>query len=118
MAHFAQLDEASLVIHVVVIANEEVPDEVTGIAFCKSLFGTDTTWIKTSYNNNIRKRYASIGMTYDPAHDAFIPKKPFESWVLNSDLNWVSPVPKPDDGKPYKWNEANQQWDERIKLTQ
>lgn len=71
MAHFARL-ENNIVTQVIVVNNEEVPDEATGIAFCKSLFGEDTNWIQTSYNNNFRGTFAGIGMKYDPIKDEFI----------------------------------------------
>ena len=116
MAHFAHLDSGNKVISVVVIANEEVPDEATGIAFCKSLFGSETTWLQTSYNNNIRKRYAGIGMSYDQDKDAFISQQPFASWTLNEDLVWAAPVAKPQDALSYKWDEATLQWIERPQL--
>lgn len=70
MAHFARL-ENNIVTQVIVVNNEEVPDEATGIAFCKSLFGEDTEWKQTSYNNNFRGTFAGVGMTYDPVEDIF-----------------------------------------------
>ena len=70
MAHFAQLKD-NIVTQVIVVNNEEVPDEPTGIAFCKSLFGEDTEWKQTSYNNNFRGQFAGMGMTYDPVEDIF-----------------------------------------------
>lgn len=70
MAHFAELKDNN-VVRVVVVNNEEVPDEATGIAFCKSLFGEDTEWKQTSYNGNFRGVFAGTGMTYDPAEDIF-----------------------------------------------
>ena len=71
MAHFAQL-ENNIVTQVIVINNEEAPNEATGIAFCKSLFGEDTEWVQTSYNGNFRGTFAGAGMTYDPIKDEFI----------------------------------------------
>lgn len=72
MAHFAKLNSDNIVEQVIVVNNEEVPDEATGVAFCKSLFGEDTNWIQTSYNNNFRGTFAGIGMKYDPIKDEFI----------------------------------------------
>ena len=117
MAHFAQLDENNTVTQVIVIANEEllldgVESETKGVIFCKSLFGEDTRWVQTSYNGRIRKNYAGIGYTYDATRDAFIPPKPYESWLLNEDTClWESPVPYPQDGNKYSWNEELQQWE-------
>lgn len=70
MAHFAQLSN-NVVTQVIVVNNEEVPDEATGIAFCKSLFGEDTEWKQTSYNANFRSKFAGIGDIYDPVADEF-----------------------------------------------
>lgn len=58
-----------------------------------------------------RKNYAGIGYSYDEARDAFIPPKEFNSWVLNEDsCQWEAPIPYPNDGKNYLWDEAQQQW--------
>lgn len=76
MAHFAKINSDNVVEQVIVVNNNEVPDEATGIAFCKSLFGEDTNWIQTSYNGNFRGRFAGVGMTYDPIKDEFVAPKP------------------------------------------
>lgn len=70
MAHFAQLDK-NKVIQVIVVNNEEVPDEETGIQFCKNLFGENTTWVQTSYNGKFRSIFAGIGMSYSVEDDEF-----------------------------------------------
>lgn len=72
MAHFAKINSDNVVEQVIVVNNEEVPDEATGVAFCKSLFGEDTNWIQTSYNNNFRGMFAGVGMKYDPIKDKFV----------------------------------------------
>jgi hypothetical protein len=114
MAHFAQLDDNNVVTQVIVVANEELLDngvesEAKGIAFCQSLFGGN--WKQTSYNGNIRVRYAGIGYTYDVERDAFIEPQPYPSWVLNEELLiWDAPVAMPDDGKRYYWNETTTNW--------
>lgn len=117
MAHFAQLDENNMVMQVIVVNNADTSDrngvehEYIGVGFCKSLFGDSTTWAKTSYNASIRKNYAGIGFTFDAGRDAFIPPKPFASWVLNeSTCRWDAPVSMPTDGKPYRWDEATTAW--------
>ncbi len=123
MAHFAQLDENNMVEQVIVVSNNELLDangverEELGIAFCQRLFGGN--WKQTSYNNNFRKRYAGIGYTYDSVNDAFIPPKPYDSWVLDPvELNWKAPVDMPadaDQGDPpkrYYWDEATVSWKE------
>ena len=81
MAHYAQLDENNVVLQVIVVHNNDcmlngVEDEERGELFCRSLFGIDTKWKKTSYNGSICKNYAGIGYTYDAGRDAFIAPKP------------------------------------------
>ena len=81
-------------------------------------------WIQTSYNTHggqhpegkpLRKNYAGVGYTYDLQRDAFIPPKPFDSWVLNEDTClWEAPVPMPEDGKRYRWNEESISWEEEV----
>jgi hypothetical protein len=117
MAHFAQLDENNVVTQVIVVSNSELMDEYgleveeKGIAFCQSLLGGN--WKQTSYNGNIRKNYAGVGYTYDAQRDAFIPPKPYNSWVLNEYFCvWYPPVAYPDDGKMYVWNEDTVSWKE------
>lgn len=117
MAHFAQLDENNAVLKVIVVHNNELlnedgkENEFRGAAFCQSLFGADTVWYQTSYNGNFRKNYAGVGFIYDQQRDAFIPPKPFESWLLNEETcRWDSPVPHPNDGKLYEWDEYSTSW--------
>lgn len=90
-------------------------------------WGDPATWVQTSYNTHggvhygpdgkpdggiaLRKNYAGIGYTYDPVLDAFIPPKPYPSWVLNTETGlWQAPIPYPDDGRTYYWDEATQSW--------
>ena len=117
MANFAQLDGAYTVIEVVVVNNETINNlpfpesEPAGAAFLQSLFGSTTVWKQTSYNANFRKNYAGIGYTYDPVLDAFIAPQPYPSWVLNTTTcQWQAPVPYPDDGRTYIWDEATLSW--------
>lgn len=117
MAHFAQLDENNVVIQVIVVGNQDTSDaqgiekEYIGSAFCEKLFGG--TWKQTSYNAKFRKNYAGIGYTYNADIDAFVPPKPFASWILNSNTaQWQAPIAMPDDGKAYSWNENTQSWNE------
>lgn len=119
MAHFAQLNESNIVTQVIVVHNNElmqdgVEQEAKGVAFCQSLFGANTQWKQTSYNGNMRKNYAGIGYTYDAGRDAFIPPKPFESWVLDEEsCLWAAPTPRPQDGKFYRWDESTLSWIEQ-----
>lgn len=115
MAHFAKIDENNVVTQVVVVANKDTADangvekEYIGAAFCERLLGG--TWKQTSYNGNFRKNYAGIGYTYNADIDAFVPPKPFASWVLNNDTaQWGPPVPMPTDGQMYAWDEATTSW--------
>lgn len=117
MAHFAKLDENNVVLEVNVIDNENLLDsngieqEEVGIAFLVQWSGGYTNWKQTSYNGTIRKNYAGIGYVYDAVRDAFIPPKPYESWVLNEGTcTWESPVPYPEDGNYYVWDEATTSW--------
>jgi hypothetical protein len=116
VAHFAQLNENNVVTQVIVVHNNDctldgVENETVGVLFCKSLFGTETKWKQTSYNGTIRKNYAGIGFTYDAGRDAFIPPKPFPSWVLNEGTcRWDAPVLMPIEGGPYQWDEATTSW--------
>ena len=115
MAHFAQLDENNVVTQVIVVANSDTADasgvekEHIGAAFCERLFGG--TWKQTSYNGNKRKNYAGIGYTYREDIDAFVAPKPYASYVLNeTTAQWEPPVPMPNDGGQYTWDEDNQAW--------
>jgi hypothetical protein len=82
-----------------------------GVAFLIRWSGGYSNWKQTSYNGRIRKNYAGIGYTYDSARDAFIPPKPFASWVLNEDTcQWGAPVAMPTDGQRYYWDEATTSW--------
>lgn len=121
MAHFAQLDENNKVVQVIVVHNDDllvdgVESEEKGIEFCKGLLGQHTNWIQTSYNGSFRKNYASYNSTYDSARDAFIPPKPFDSWILNDETcKWESPTPMPVvEGKLYYWNEETIEWLEIV----
>lgn len=115
MAHFAELDENNVVTRVIVVANKDTSDahgvekESIGVAFCERLFGGK--WVQTSYNGNIRKNYAGKGFSYNPDIDAFVPPKPYESWVLNNDTaQWEAPSPAPTDGQEYVWDEETTSW--------
>lgn len=121
MAHFAKLDSDNIVTEVIVVGNDDCLDdnnnesEAVGIAFCQSLFGSDTVWKQTSYNGTIRKNYASVGYKYDSAKDAFIPPQPYDSWTLNSSTcQWEAPVAYPTDGLSYYWNETTTAWVEKT----
>jgi len=114
MAHFALLDENSVVVMVLVGRQEDDGKEQE---LCDR---TGAVYRQTSYRTfagehpegrPFRKNYAGIGYTYDSTRDAFIPPRPFESWTLNEQTcQWDSPVPYPTDGGLYSWNEETKNW--------
>jgi hypothetical protein len=116
MAHYAFLDKGNMVTDVIVGIDETelieglIPEEWYGNF-------RNQRCIRTSYNGNIRKNYAGIGFTYDSDLDAFIPIKPFDSWVLNENTcQWDAPIPMPEiedpeNGKCYVWNENLLNWE-------
>lgn len=116
MAHFAKLDDTNTVLEVLCINNNEllvngIEKESKGIEFLINWSGGYTNWKQTSYNATIRKNYAGIGFTYDATRDAFIPPKPFPSWLLNeASCQWTAPVAYPNDGKMYQWDESTLAW--------
>jgi len=108
MSHWAKLENNTVV---EVLVGPNYGDE--GEAFFNALGGT---WVKTSYNGNIRKNYAGIGYAYDPARDAFIAPKPFNSWLLDEDTcRWKAPIEYPTDGLMYEWDEELTDWKPIIK---
>lgn len=116
MAHFAKVVDGTVT--QVIVAEKE---------FFTSFVDTSPgEWIQTSYNTlggvhlnggtPLRKNYAGIGYTYDKVRDAFIPPKPFPSWMLNEDsCLWEAPIAMPQDGKVYRWDEQTTAW---IEVTQ
>ena len=122
MAHFAKIGKGSRVEKVIVISNNDAPNEQAGVDFIHNLYKEKDLWKQTSYNTHggvhklggtpFRKNYATVGGTYDQTRDAFIPPKPFNSWTLNeTTCRWEAPFAYPTDGQEYSWNEANQTWD-------
>jgi hypothetical protein len=115
MAHFAQVNEFDIVQRVIVVADSDCLDangqesEAVGAAYCHNLLGG--RWLQTSYNNNMRVRFAGIGYKYDAVRNAYIPPQPYLSWIFDeTTLDWVAPIPYPTDGKSYVWDEAIQNW--------
>jgi len=118
MAHFAELDEHNIVKRVLVVNDDYLKDEngneieALGCAHMEAVHGG--RWIKTSYNNNIRHRYAGKGFIYDKNLDVFLPPKYFDSWILDeNNYEWKAPVPKPTNtpnGFYYEWNEESVNW--------
>jgi hypothetical protein len=112
MAHFAEVDENGMVLQVLVVPDQQ---EHRGHEFLANDLGLGGTWVQTSYNARIRKNYAGIGMIYDGDRDAFIAQQPYASWVLNEDTcQWEAPVPHPNDGIIYTWNEETTDWEATV----
>ena len=119
MGHFAEIDKDGIVQRVIAAEQDFIDSGAVGDA---------SNWIQTSYNTRggvhyapnsnepdegvaLRKNYAGKGYTYDQIRDAFIEPKPFPSWELDEDTCiWKAPIPKPDDGKRYDWNEDTTNW--------
>lgn len=111
MAHYAQIDENNIVTQVLVV-NDYYEHTNTAQEFLANELGLGGTWVQTSYNGRIRKNYAGVGFTYDATRDAFIPPKPYESWLLNEDTCiWEPPIPMPQSNGIVFWNEELQQWE-------
>ena len=114
MAHFAKLNDNNVVTAVLVVNNDSLDssnEEQSGIQFLESLFNDGSKWVQTSYNSSFRYNFAGIGMKYDSTKDAFISEKPYNSWILNeSTCRWEAPVPYPEDGIMYQWDEATLNW--------
>jgi hypothetical protein len=132
MASFAKLNSENIVTTVVSVVNEILKDsngveqENIGTEFLRTLYNEpNANWKQTSYNTHgnvhslggtpFRKNYAGIGYQYDSQRDAFIPIKPYNSWVLNeTTCLWNSPIPLPSDASidnKYSWNESTLSWD-------
>lgn len=120
MAHYAFLDDNNVVVEVIVGKNEG-EDGIDWEEWYGNFRGM--TCKRTSYNTvqgvhslggiPFRKNYAGIGFTYDPVRDAFIPNKPLPSYILNEDTcTWEPPIPYPNDGKEYYWDEETISWKE------
>jgi len=116
MAHFAEVVNG--IVRRVIVAEQDFIDS--------GAVGIPSRWVQTSYNTHggvhklggtpLRKNYAGIGYTYDEQRDAFIPPRPYQSWNLNEDTClWESPIPYPNDNKPYLWNETTGSWEEVVR---
>ena len=120
MAHFARVNDNNRVENIIVINNDVVGEpelafpetESVGQTFIKEVLGFDGTWLQTSYNNSFRKNFASSNGFYDPESDIFISPQPFDSWTLSEETkDWESPIPYPEDGLDYFWNERTLSWE-------
>jgi hypothetical protein len=111
MAHAAELDHLDRVLRVIVVSNDLEPNVEQ---WCSDTYGG--YWKQTSYSGSFRKNFAGIGYTYNADLDAFIPPKPYPSWLLDeATCQWKAPVPMPQDGELYEWDEAAGEW-KRIEM--
>ena len=118
MAHFAKI-ENGFVVSVVMLNNDDIIDpdgaesEQLGVNICVETMGPGL-YKQTSFSGSFRSRFAAVGMLYDESRDAFIVPQPFPSWTLDSNNDWMPPVPFPEsgDGGPWYWDEDNQLWTE------
>jgi hypothetical protein len=106
MSHWAELDDTNKVIRVLVGDNNDPAGDEGYQWLIDNLGGT---WIKTSYNSNIRGTYAGIGFSYNEEEDIFVTPQPYPSWIRSGSF-WQAPTPMPEDGKLYQWNEEAQEW--------
>lgn len=130
MAHYALINDENIVVQVItgVDENETQMDldgtEVGGSAEAWEDFYQTRPWFegltckRTSYNGNIRKQYAGIGFTYDSVADVFIAPQPFPSWTLDENHDWQAPIPYPNDGLVYVWNENDQDWEAYVEQSE
>jgi len=118
MAHFAEISEDGTVLRVIVVSNDIITDadgveqEQLGKDFCQNLLGG--RWVQTSYNNNFRHRFASLGGKYDLNNNVFLRAQPYPSWTLNGDYDWEAPISYPMSGGMYDWSEEDQKWVLRV----
>ena len=117
MAHFAKIENGK-VVNCIVVRNEDCgggdfpESEDIGKAFIASL-GFDGDWVQTSYNKNFRGCYAGLGMNWNGT--CFYSDSPFPSWALDESTGqWKAPIPRPEDGKAYNWDEQTLSWTEVI----
>ena len=118
MAHYAFLDSNNIVVEVIVGKDETDTSEnwenhygqIRNLTCKRTSFNT-YGGVHLNGGTPFRKNYAGIGFTYDTSKDAFIPPKPYSSWVLNeSTCMWEAPVARPDNNQMCDWDEDNQQW--------
>lgn len=108
MAHYAFLDENNIVVEVITgVDEDQLLDGKTAEQWYADYRGLKC--VRTSYNNNIRRRYAGKGFTYDPTNDVFLEPQPFPSWSLDSNFDWQPPKPKPSEGFTI-WDEQKKDW--------
>jgi len=117
MAHYAYIDDNNIVITVIVGKDEdETIDGLDPETYYAQ--GTPYRVKRTSYNGKIRKQYAGIGYKYDDVADVFITPQPYPSWSLDENHDWQPPIPYPNDGLIYDWNEADEDWEAVVEQSE
>lgn len=113
MAHYAYIDDNNTVINVIVGKDE---NELIDGLDTETYYSLGTPYIvkRTSYNGKIRKQYAGVGFKYDPEADVFIAPQPYSSWILDENHDWKAPIPYPNDGLMYVWNEEAHDWEAYV----
>ena len=121
MAHYAFIDSNNIVVKVITGVDETVTQLDNGV----EVGGSSEAWEqfyenqpchsgltckRTSYNGNIRGRYAGVGYTYLTDEDVFVAPQPYPSWTLDENHDWQPPTPMPTDGERYSWNEEELEW--------
>lgn len=121
MAHFAQLNEQNIVVNVIVVHDSVLQDkngiesEELGKQWLIQWSGGHQNWVQCSYNGKIRGFFPGIGFIYNPPTDTFVCPAGYPSWTLDTQKGeFVPPIPKPQDGKNYYWNENSLNWIEEI----
>lgn len=117
MAHFAKINKNNIVEQVIVVGDKDInyldypESESVGQEYLKQC-GFEGTWLQTSYNKRFRGNYAGIGSIYDPDLDAFISKKPFESWIFDEKTFSYKPpfLPPKSETIQYEWDEDSTSW--------
>jgi hypothetical protein len=109
MAYYAFIDENKIVVEV--IAGQDETATTDGV-YWEIYYGIrrGLPCLRTSYHGNIRKQFAGIGYSYNETADVFVSIQPYPSWILDENYDWIAPVPYPQDGHVYVWDEATQTW--------
>ena len=108
MSHWAEIDSHTNRVIRVLVGDNNDPEGDEGYNWL--LHNLGGVWVKTSYNSNIRGKFAGVGDMYDAEKDIFVVPQPFPSWVQDGSF-WKAPTNKPTDGKLYEWNESTLSWD-------
>lgn len=109
MPYFARLSAENVVTFVERVVGVADGD-AEGEAFLRALYGTTDRFRFCKYDGTQRKQYPGVGFTYDEAAQVFVAPRPYPSWTLDANYDWQPPVPHPDDGGSWRWDETTQSW--------